>query len=443
MKKKMLKLVISISALLITYVGSAQCGKQAYYGTGEDSVECMKNLSVYGVYYQQNNYKDALPSWQKVLNGCPCATKNVFIHGEKMYKYYLDEAKDATKKEELLDSLMLIYDKRIESYGQKGYVLGKKGSDLLKYNPTRYEESYTILKQSIMLSKNQSKASSISAYFQAAVFKYKQGSLTQIEAIELYNQLIQICESNISNGGKDNDNYESAKDALNKLFIEDIKPDCATMVSILKPKFDATPNDVELLKKIISSLSNCKDEELYVNAVVKLAEIEPSAEAFQNLGKMFYSKGDINTAKEYYLKAIEIETDNGKKADLYYELSAVVIKNMQLSASYAQQAVNLNPKHGKALLMIARQYASGAGACASGKEQEEYEKKCVYWVVVDYCIKAKSVDPSVSSEANSMISTYSAQFPGNEEIFFNSEKIGDSKTISCWFTATTTIRERK
>jgi len=444
MKKISVRVILLLIITAMAFGANAQkCSKKADYGHGEDSVKCVENLSVYNVYFQQSNFKDALIGWRVVFNEFPCATKNIFLHGEKMYKTFLTKEKDSKKKESLLDTLMLIYDRRIEYYGQEAYVTGKKGSDLLKYNPTKYEEAYELLKKSTDLGGKKTSASFITAYYQSAVFKYKKETLTQIEAIELYNKLIEICEYNISKGGKRVGNYETAKEILNKLFIDEVKPDCPTMVTILKPKYDANPKDIDLLKKITSTLSDCKDQQLYKDAAVSLAELEPSAEAFSNLARMFYYFKDMGNAKTYYLKAIELESDNIKKADLYYELSGVVAKNASLSASYAQKAVASNPKHGKALLMIAQQYAGGASSCAEGSKNPAFAKQTVYWVAVDYCNKAKAADPSVAGEANSLISKYSPQFPKTEDIFFEGLKEGDSYSVNCWFSATTTVRARK
>ena len=75
---------------------------------------------------------------------------------------------DKAKKEKLIDTLMMVYDKRIQFFGKEGYVLGKKGSDLYKLRPNAYEESYEILKKSIQLEGNNSNGSVLIYYFRSA-----------------------------------------------------------------------------------------------------------------------------------------------------------------------------------------------------------------------------------------------------------------------------------
>ena len=65
---------------------------------------------------------------------------------------------------------------------------------------------------------------------------------------------------------------------------------------------------------------------------------------------------------------------------------------------------------------------------------------CTYFAAIDRCQRAKSVDPSVTEEANKLISTYSRHTPKDEDLFFLGLKKGDSVTIGGWIGETTTIR---
>jgi hypothetical protein len=73
----------------------------------------------------------------------------------------------------------------------------------------------------------------------------------------------------------------------------------------------------------------------------------------------------------------------------------------------------------------------------------EIESKAVFWAAVDKCIKAKSIDPSCSDRANSLIRSYTAAFPSMETIFFNDYNEGQSFQVGGWIGETTTIRARK
>ena len=86
---------------------------------GSDSVNCVKNMSLYMEYYKHKNYAEAIQSWRKVKDICPQAHKSIYIDGAKMYRYFITQEKDSTKQQLLIDTLLGIYDSRIENYGQK------------------------------------------------------------------------------------------------------------------------------------------------------------------------------------------------------------------------------------------------------------------------------------------------------------------------------------
>ncbi len=54
------------------------------YGHGEDSIRCIKNLSLYREYVKQKNYEPALESWKIVYRECPKASWYIYIVGISM-----------------------------------------------------------------------------------------------------------------------------------------------------------------------------------------------------------------------------------------------------------------------------------------------------------------------------------------------------------------------
>ena len=125
--------IVTIAFVLISTASFSQ--KKYNWGeTPEDSVCCAENYSLYSEYYKQKNYDDAIKFWRKSIKCCPKLSKSQYVHGSKMYKQFIKKEEDADKKLVLLDTLLWVYDKRIEHFGQKCYVLGRKGSDMLKYS---------------------------------------------------------------------------------------------------------------------------------------------------------------------------------------------------------------------------------------------------------------------------------------------------------------------
>ncbi|MDR2679632.1 MAG: hypothetical protein LBC47_02340, partial [Tannerella sp.] len=80
MKKKVLTLVLS--AFMVTGM-NAQKGidNGTPYGSGEDSIRCITNISLFVPYAKSNNFKDAYPFWKLVYDECPASTKNIYVYG--------------------------------------------------------------------------------------------------------------------------------------------------------------------------------------------------------------------------------------------------------------------------------------------------------------------------------------------------------------------------
>ena len=81
---------------------------------GEDSVKCVINLSLYREYYKQKNYDDAINPWRWVYNNCPASSGNIFKNGPALIKHLMK--KNPENKQAYIDTLMMIYDSRIQYF---------------------------------------------------------------------------------------------------------------------------------------------------------------------------------------------------------------------------------------------------------------------------------------------------------------------------------------
>ena len=154
---------------------------------GSDSVECVKNISVYREFVKQKNYADAVSPWRWAYLNCPKSSKNLYIDGSKIFKHLIKNAKgNKSLQMALIDSLMMMYDQRMTFFGQKGYVLGLKGADMIKYQPKNLEAAFSLLQQSLEIQGNKSKATALAVYFQAATKKFEAGTFTKSNVLEVY-----------------------------------------------------------------------------------------------------------------------------------------------------------------------------------------------------------------------------------------------------------------
>ncbi|MFP4229178.1 MAG: hypothetical protein ACLFTE_10170, partial [Salinivenus sp.] len=96
-----------------------------------------------------------------------------------------------------------------------------------------------------------------------------------------------------------------------------------------------------------------------------------------------------------------------------------------------------------AYIAIGDLYTSAVSDC-SGEELGRTDK-AVYWAAMDQYEKAKEVDSSVSSTADSKMKTYRQYLPTQEDIFYRDDwEEGEEFTIDSgcysWIDETTTVR---
>lgn len=204
-------------------------------------------------------------------------------------------------------------------------------------------------------------------------------------------------------------------------------------------KLNKNKTNLDYLKQVISVMQmlNCTEQEAYFAASEAAHAIEPTAETAVGCGYMYYKKGDMDKCIDYFDQAINLEQDPLKKADYAYKTAAILFSKKQLSKAkqYALKSISLDGNNGKPYILIANMYAS-----SPNWSDEAALNKCTYFAVIDKLQKAKSVDPSVAEEANKLIGTYAAHTPKDADLFFLSLKKGDSVTIGGWIGETTTIR---
>jgi tetratricopeptide (TPR) repeat protein len=439
-----MKKTVWIFALFLMVSTAFSQGK--YGATEEDSIKCVTNISLYQEHFKQDNYKDAKKGWINVFNGCPQAQKSTYINGVKMYREYIEQAKDPVVKQQLIDTLYMIYDRRIEYFKQKAFVLGRKGMDMAEFSPDNLMPAYETLKESVYLGKGNSEAGVLAKYYQVIYTLYDENKIEKSILIEEYIPVSEFIDEAIfdnmasavdatseSDKNKFNsraEQYNTAKVAVDDIFIkiatcEDIEP-------IIEKRVKENPDDLQTLRiaSFLLSRRECTDSDVFAKVSKKLYEMEPSARSAYGLGLLMSKQKKYSESARYLKQAVEL-CDGCQEQEKYYIKAAKAIyfeNEYKSAASYARKALALNPNSGDAYLTIGMAIASSAQSCGG----DDMQKSAVYWLAVDYFYKAKAVDPSVADQANKYIATYQKYFASKEVVFFANLQDGESFLVECW-----------
>lgn len=421
-------------------------GQGKYGSTPEDSAKCVTNISLYKEHFKQKNYKDAKAGWIKVFDICPQSQKSIYINGVYMYRDFIDQATDPVVKRGLIDTLYLIYDRRIEYFKQDAYVLGRKGSDMSRYDSDNLMPAYETLKESVYLGKQNSEAGVMVTYYQVIYQLYAADLLPKSVLIEEYIPLADFIDAamfdakaNALESTKEGDKekylaeaeqYNSAKLTIDDIFIkiatcEDIEP-------IIEQRVNENPDDLQTLRvaSFLLSKRECTDSEIFATVAQQLYIMEPSARSAYGLGLLMNKRKEYNLSSKYLKEAVDLCDDcpDKEKYLLKAALASYYQQQNKTAVKYAREALKINPNSGDAYLTIGMAIASSADECST----DAVEKSGVYWLATDYFYKAKSVDPSVADQANKYIATYSKYFAGKEALFFQNLKEGDTYEVTCW-----------
>lgn len=464
MKVKTLIALLSISISLTIFAGmplSSVSAQDLIPKYGEDSVNCVQNLSLYRESYKQwraSKYKSpaishAMKHWHTTFRDCPRSSENLYIDGSKMLEYYIKKTNDQARKEKLIDSLMLLYDTRIKYFpdhyktgkSQVGDILGRKGVDLYQFRPNAYLEVYSILGEAIKLDKNTAQGPVYVYYFRAVTKMAMKGDTDTAAVVDAYDMISDYIDANLKYYEQKNDENRYNQWVNIQGNIENtFEPfaQCPDLVRIYQQKYDADPKNADLLKKIVKLLDKkkCVDDPLYFDATVSLYEQEPSPESAFLIGKMYLKQEDYAEAIPFMEAATEMD-DEEKVTEAYLFLAQIyrAQNNYPMSRSMALKAAEMDPGSGEPYMIIGDLYALSAKDCGDN----DLTKKVAYWVAVDQYARAKRTDPDLTDAANKKISIYSAYFPQGELLFFYDLKEGDTYKVECWINETTTIRAAK
>jgi len=422
--------------------------------TDEDSLECAKRAYLYKSFLDMGNYPDALNAWRWVYEECPELYLSVYQDGARIFKHLITGEKDENVKDRLVDTLIMIYDKRIEYFGDhekypECYILGIKGKDLLLYkdDPESIRQAYECLKKSVDCRKDKTDVAILDPFVRAAIKMNEKGNISDEELLIDYFLAIEILDNKQSKPGvkeKELSRIRMSREIIERSLKNSSLVKNKKLLPALELLISRSAGNIILLNNIVILLNKLEetDNNTYFKALEIIQKEKPSAISAHSLAVMSIKKGDHKKAVKYYKQAIDFQKDNNEKAKYYLEMASIYFqyyKNYSKAREYALKAAAIRTNWGDPYIFIGRIYAASSQECG----KEVFEQQAVYWVAVDKFEKAKTIDPSVAGKADELINSHVKHFPLKQDIFFNPEvEEGDPYTVGCWINEKTTARGR-
>jgi hypothetical protein len=366
---------------------------------------------------------------------------------------------DEAKKKEYYDMIIKLFDQHAECYPkEKALNLGLKVYEMFYNLRAPYADNLKACEDAVEAGGDNTSYAVFVPYASIAVYNFKNGVMEAEQARKIYLLLNEIADKKIAAGDEMAAYYEQAKGAANGTFaeIESDIFDCEYFKKKLEPDYRKNPEDTEMLKYIYSKLTKqgCDETDVFVAEVKKKYE-EVAAEI--NAGRLaeYYAEnpGEHGVAlykEEKYQEALEKfkagikkeeagENDGEKLANYYFYMASVEFRQLGKyndARNHARKAAKLKGGWGRPYMLIGDMYAKASRSCG----KDAFDAQLAILAAIDKYSYAKSIDSSVSSEANKKIGSYSAHKPKQEDAFMRKVKEGQKMKVPCWIGETVTVR---
>ena len=453
-----LKTLIALFALTSS-AAMAQKGVEdgSRFGHGQDSIDCLNNISLYSENLKTKNYNDAYTYWQKVFADAPVSRHSIYTDGVTILKNLIAGTKVLEERKAYADEMMKVYDQQFQYLDKLNllrktpwteyYVKGEKAHNYLTYYPKMdNNQAYDMLNEVIEVAGSKNQYYIIGDYMKVSLAKFKADETHREQFIQDYltsaEHIAAIAEK-VQNASNPNPKLIEAvakiKDNVDGYFINSGAAECDQLENIYAAKVEENKDNLDYLRKVVGVMAmlNCTESEVYYTASEYAHHIAPTAATAAGCAYSYLKRGDMSKSVEYFDQAIELDSIAENKAEYCYKAAVILNSDRQLSKakSYVTKAISLNGNKGAYYILLANIYA------ASPKWNDEpLLDRCKYFVVLDRLYQAKRVDESVAEEANKMIAAYSTHTPTKEDLFMLGKKEGDKVHVGGLINETTTIR---
>lgn len=403
--------------------------ESAAWAWGDKEVEAKGTWLNMEKLVKQHQYNDASSEIKWLLSNTPNLNVALYINAIKVYEKREKAEKDLTRKIQMQDSTLMLYDKRIELFGDEANVLNRKGKvawDYLSKRKGTSGELYALYSKIYELNKAKTYSENMSDYMKAACTQYLNKKMTKTEIISVYNNCNEVfdAQSAKTTNAKKIDKIERYRGLTTQIFSKNVDINCEDIQNEFGGKFNEKP-DVKMAKLIIglSVSKKCLSNDVFIAAASFLSEKEQSNYALEKILANIHSKnGENEKAIVSFNKALKLTEDSAKIGELYLEIAELNAKdkNFGEARTNALKAVQMNKSLTKSYSLIGDLYFQSSSTCSTGNKVQD---RAAY--IAAYNMYIKAGNSAKAQEAK-------AQFPSMEEMFLYNQKPGDVVNTGCW-----------
>lgn len=407
---------------------------------GDLKSQAIEKQAYYKLLLAQDKYAEAMKPLNWLYKNNPGLHQSIYIEGETTLKKIMNATADKKRKETLKDSILWMYDRRIDYFDNDAKIYDRKSYQAFQfyYNvPSKYPMLADLYATAYELNGADIMTVNLSPYmFLAKLYHARNPEMMPAEKVLDIHTLI---SSHIESKHRAGENEAKLKKQQDKTdaYLSSIEGilSCDFIEEKLVPRFRENPSDIANAKKIFSySLqAKCIDAPYWLEASETVYRAQPSFKLAVTIGKKYNASENPTKALTFLEKAMELATTNDEKLEALMGMAMAHSKkgNKYRARELAYEALSAKPNHPQAYTFIGNLYFTSFDDCQGGVSK--VLDRGVFLAAYDMYQKAGNQKQMMASKA---------QFPSIEELFSEGYEEGQSITVGCWINQNTTLRRR-
>jgi tetratricopeptide (TPR) repeat protein len=188
---------------------------------------------------------------------------------------------------------------------------------------------------------------------------------------------------------------------------------------------------------VLYDLQGCDQPALWEAAMKDALQASENAWLYRLAGTEAFNRGQMAQSRSHWLKACSLETIPSLQANDQLQIAATyrAEKDFRKARSCLQDAMRRHPNWGEPYLHLMDLYLVGSESCT----MTEFERKGLYWLLIELCQRLKAVDENYAAEADARYYQYVQACPSPAEASFQGWKPGDTYPLKCWMSTVTVV----
>lgn len=414
--------------------------------------EAETNYVLYRDFLRVEEWKQAYNYWRKVHEVAPAADgqrNTVLVDGITFMEYFMSKTTDTLAQARYVDTVFMLYDQLEECYGKGGYIKGLKAFDFYYKYPDRASkiEQYNLFKASIDQDGKKAHDFIINPFTSLLVELHLDGQVSMEEAQTYGQKIREVIAYGLENcKGVGCERWEIVNSyaPVRLETFETVKGfyDCDYYINKYYSLFEENQDDCDVIRNVYSYLKwgGCAEADAKFKNLIRVGNEKCVEEGTLEKAYTALKEARYDEAITLFGQAADEAESKEQKGKIILVIAKIYNahkRNFPQARKYALQAADVRPNWGEPYILIGRLYASSGPLCGPGRG---WDSQIVVWPAIDMWNKAKSVDPSVSAEANKWIRDYSKYMPKKEDVFIRNLQAGQTFRVGCWIQETTKIR---